>query len=60
MDAHNITMAVEESVQAHKKTVNFQCGLLRETETFIGEDVDLLCRDSLLDYMSDILTIKVF
>lgn len=62
MDAPNITLTMEESVEVRsnrKKTVNFQCGLLRETETFVGEDVEMLCRDSLLDYISDILTIKV-
>ena len=42
-----------------KKTIKFQCGLLRETETFMGEDLNVLCRDSLLDYACEMLNNKV-
>lgn len=55
-----VTMTLENGgAEPQKKTINFQCGLLRETETFIGEDVGLLSRDSLLDFVSDMLCIKV-
>ncbi len=45
--------------EPHKVTVKFQCGLLRETETFIGEDVRYLSKDSLLEYVADMLCLKV-
>lgn len=55
-----ITLTLENgAVDHHKKTINFQCGLLRETETFVGEDVDILSRDSMLDFVADMLCIKV-
>ena len=42
-----------------KCTLKFQCGLLRETETFLGDDVRYLCAESLLEYASDMLYFKV-
>ena len=56
-----ITLTMENGGRGEvpKRTVKFQCGLLRETETFTGEDVEILCRDSLLDYICDMLTVKV-
>ena len=58
----NATRAVkdargEESLT--KRTVRFQCGLFREEETFIGEDVKILCKETLLEYVCDLLTIRV-
>ena len=53
-----ITRATEAEETA-KKTVKFQCGLLRETETFVGDDVEYLYRDHLLDYVCDMLSVKV-
>lgn len=60
MSTPNITVTLENGhTDPHKVTIKFQCGLLRETETFIGEDVSLLTRDALLDYVADMLCIKV-
>lgn len=47
----------EESLT--KRKVRFQCGLFREEETFIGEDVKILCKETLLEYVCDLLTIRV-
>lgn len=55
----NITLTAEDGADVPKRTIKFQCGLLRETETFIGEDVDILCRETLLDYICDMLALKV-
>ena len=55
----NITLTGEDGAEIPKRTVKFQCGLLRETETFVGEDVDILCRETLLDYICDMLAVKV-
>lgn len=41
-----------------KRTVRFQCGLFREVETFIGNDVKILCRETLLEYVCDLLTLR--
>lgn len=59
MDPPNVTLTAEDSSDIAKKTVKFQCGLLRETETFVGEDLEVLCRDTLLDYVCDMLNNKV-
>jgi len=58
MDPPGLTLTDATGCEV-KKTVKFQCGLLRETETFVGGDVELLCRDTLLDYVCDMLTNKV-
>ena len=58
-DLPNITLTGEDGAEVPKRTVKFQCGLLRETETFVGEDVDILCRETLLDYICDMLALKV-
>jgi hypothetical protein len=50
-EGHNIT-------SNNKCTVKFQCGLLREEETFTGDDVDILCAESLLEFASDLLANK--
>ena len=55
----SITLTGEDGAEVPKRTVKFQCGLLRETETFVGEDVDILCRETLLDYICDMLAMKV-
>lgn len=54
-----IARATDEAEETPKKTIKFQCGLLRETETFVGDDVENLCRDHLLDYVCDMLSVKV-
>ncbi len=59
MDPPNITLTAEDGSEAAKKTIKFQCGLLRETESFVGEDLEVLCRDNLLDYVCDMLNNKV-
>ncbi|KAL5463755.1 hypothetical protein EMCRGX_G032685 [Ephydatia muelleri] len=41
-----------------KRTVRFQCGLLREEETFTGADARYLCRDQLIDYACELLNTK--
>ena len=43
-----------------KCTLKFQCGLLRETETFLGDDVRYLCTEAVLEYVSDMLYFKVY
>ncbi len=58
MDPPSLTLTDTAGCEA-KKTVKFQCGLLRETETFMGEELELLCRDTLLDYACDMLNSKV-
>lgn len=58
----SITLTTEEGGEHElvKKTVKFQCGLLREEETFIGEDiVEQLCRETLLEFVCDMLNVKV-
>lgn len=59
MEPPSITLTGEDSINLAKKTVKFQCGLLRETESFSGEDLEVLCKDTLLDYVCDMLTNKV-
>ena len=58
-DPPNITLTGEDGAEVAKRTIKFQCGLLRETETFMGEDVDILCRETLLDYICEMLSMKV-
>ena len=59
METPNITLTDEDGSEAAKKTIKFQCGLLRETESFMGEELEVLCRDTLQDYVCDMLTNKV-
>lgn len=63
MESPNVVVTVEDGTETEgikeKRTVRFQCGLLRETETFVGQDVEFLCRETLLDYICDMLTVKV-
>lgn len=63
MEPPKITISADNSSNASsdvpKTTIRFQCGLLRETETFVGEDLEVLCRDNLLDYACDMLNTKV-
>lgn len=61
MEPPSITLTAEDSnsLDTVKKTIKFQCGLLRETENFVGEDLEVLSRDSLLDYVCDMLNNKV-
>ena len=57
MDGPNITVMAEEETPS--RTVRFQCGLLRETETFVEEDLEDVARDAILDYVVDMLNVKV-
>ncbi len=57
--APDITVSIEAGQDVPKRTVKFQCGLLRETETFVGEDVEMVCRESLQEYVCDMLNVKV-
>ena len=62
MEPPSITLTAEDSSSSSetiKKTVKFQCGLLRETETFVGEDLEVLCKDTLQDFVCDMLNNKV-
>ena len=60
MEPPSITLTPDSaSSDVPKKTIKFQCGLLRETETFLGEDVEDLCRDNLMDFVCDMLNNKV-
>lgn len=57
MDGPNITVTTEDETLS--RTVRFQCGLLRETETFVEEDLEDVSRDAILDYVVDMLNVKV-
>lgn len=57
MDGPNITVTTEDETPS--RTVRFQCGLLRETETFVEEDLEDVSRDAILDYVVDMLNVKV-
>ena len=57
--APKISVTNETTGELLKCTVKFQCGLLRETETFLGDDVRYLCTESVLEYVSDMLYFKV-
>ncbi|CAI8049417.1 Serine/threonine-protein kinase D3 [Geodia barretti] len=46
------------SVAGNPKTVRFQCGLLRETETFAEEDLQDVSLAALLEYVDEMLNIK--
>ena len=54
-----ICVTTDDEEQSLKRTIKFQCGLLRETETFVNEDVDILCLETLLEYVCDMLNYKV-
>lgn len=57
--APSVILSADNGEEATKCTVKFQCGLFREEETFVGEDVDILCAESLLEYVSDLLASRV-
>lgn len=59
VDATRISVSNEAGEDLPKCTLKFQCGLLRETETFLGDDVRYLCTDSVLEYVNDMLYFKV-
>lgn len=59
MPAITVSAGTEDDEEPPRRTVKFQCGLLRETETFVGEDVDILCLETLLEYVCDMLNYKV-
>ena len=42
-----------------QKTVRFQCGLLRETETFSEEDLEDVSLVALLEYVEEMINGKV-
>lgn len=50
MSALTVTVSAEDGAEVAQKTVRFQCGLFRETETFTGDDLAVLCRDTILDF----------
>lgn len=54
-----VSLTSPNGVQEPKLTVQFQCGLLREEETFIGYDLQIMGLDSLQEYVCDMLTFKV-
>ena len=54
-----IPAIVVEPEDIPKRTIRFQCGLLREEESFTGPDARYLCRDQLVDYACDLLNTKV-
>ena len=41
------------------KTVRFQCGLLREAETFAEDDLEDVSLDAILEYVVEMLNVKV-
>ena len=49
----------DDGVQQPQCIVKFQCGLLREIETFQGESVQMLSSEMLLDYVCEMLQFKV-
>ena len=59
MESSVPTITVEDGSEVLRRTVKFQCGLLRETETFVGDHVEALCRDTLQDYVCGMLNVKV-
>ena len=68
MDARaspTITVTADEgavgapSPVATSKTVRFQCGLLRETETFSEDDLEDVSLDAILEYVVEMLNVKV-
>ena len=60
-EPHNPTIQVtgDDCAEVPSKTIRFQCGLLRETETFSEEDLEDVSLDSLLEYVVDMLNVKV-
>lgn len=42
-----------------KMTIRFQCGLLRETETFAEDDMQEVSLPALLEYVDEMLNMKV-
>lgn len=63
MEAHNPTIQVtgagDDGPEVPSKTVRFQCGLLRETETFSEEDLEDVSLEALLEFVVDMLNAKV-
>ena len=65
MDGPAITVTADEraasapSPVATSKTVRFQCGLLRETETFSEDDLEDVSLDAILEYVVEMLNVKV-
>lgn len=53
-----ILVIVVEPEDIPQRTIRFQCGLLREEETFTGADARYLCRDQLVDFACDLLNTK--
>ena len=54
-----LSLTSENGLEEPKLTIQFQCGLLREEETFIGYDLQILGLDTLQEYVCDMLTFKV-
>ena len=59
MSALTVTVSAEDGAEVAQKTVRFQCGLFRETETFTGDDLAVLCRDTILDFACFMLAERV-
>lgn len=63
MDAPSVTVTTDENaaspVSCVTRSVRFQCGLLRETETFSEDDLDDVSLGAVLEYVEEMLNIKV-
>lgn len=61
----NVTVTADEgavsapSPVGTSKTVRFQCGLLRETEKFAEEDLEDVSLDAILEFVVEMLNVKV-
>ena len=58
--AVSVTVTADEGTEVPSRTIRFQCGLLRETETFVEEDLEDVPQEALLDYVVDMLNVKVW
>lgn len=54
-----LSLTAENGLEEPKLTIQFQCGLLREEETFMGYDLQIMGLDTLQEYVCDMLTFKV-
>ena len=62
MDGLSIAVTDDEDAPSPvnaSKTVRFQCGLLRETETFAEEDLEDVSLVALLEFVEEMLNMKV-
>ncbi|XP_011410345.2 PREDICTED: serine/threonine-protein kinase D3-like, partial [Amphimedon queenslandica] len=54
----SLSLTGENGLEEPKLTIQFQCGLLREEETFMGYDLQIMGLDTLQEYVCDMLTFK--